>query len=79
MRCVTCMRIRKESGKVGYLLPVCHTPSVSLSLPPSLSEVFRAFALPSAGALPFFQSVLCDSKGLPEANSTDMPQYPNAL
>lgn len=49
-------------------------PSLSLS-----SAVFQAFALPSAGALPFLQSAICDFGGQPVTNYTDMPVYHNAL
>ena len=52
--------------------------SLSPFLLPSLPlpvAVFRAFALPSAGPLPFLQSVLCDFSGLPEDTPSDMPYY----
>ena len=35
--------------------------------------------LPSAGFLPFMQTVMCDLSAKPSANySTDMPIFPNA-
>ncbi|CAI8038033.1 hypothetical protein GBAR_LOCUS21211 [Geodia barretti] len=40
--------------------------------------VFKAFALPSAGALPFLQSAICDFRGQPTTNYSDMPVYHNA-
>ena len=52
-------------------------PSLSLSL--SLTaEVYRANALPSAGAMPFIQTIMCDLNGGRDEYKTDMPLYPNA-
>ena len=44
-----------------------------------LIELFRPMGLPSAGFLPFMQTMMCDLSGKPSANySTDMPIFPNA-
>ena len=44
----------------------------------NFSEIYRANALPSAGAMPFLQTVLCDLNGGRDPYQTDMPVYPNA-
>lgn len=49
--------------------------SPTFSFPPA---IYRANALPSAGVLPFMQTMMCDLSGGREKFLTDMPQYPNA-
>lgn len=43
-----------------------------------VDEVYRANALPSSGALPFLQTLMCDLDGGPDPYLTDLPLYPNA-
>ena len=43
-----------------------------------IAEIYRANALPSAGAMPFLQTVMCDLNGGSDDYKTDMPLYPNA-
>ena len=42
------------------------------------AAVYRANALPSAGPLPFMQTLMCDLAGGKTDDVRDMPHYPNA-
>ena len=57
------------------LVPSLFSLFLSLSLS---AEIYRANALPSAGAMTFIQTIMCDLNGDRDAYKTDMPLYPNA-
>ena len=42
------------------------------------TELYRPMGLPSAGLLPFTQTIVCDLSGGNSSYSTDMPFFPNA-
>ena len=51
---------------------------LSLPLSLSLSELYRPMGLPSAGLLPFAQTLICDLSTTNSSYSADMPVFPNA-
>lgn len=56
---------------ISYTIIMCQVSS-------SLAK-YRAFALPSAGTLPFMQSLFCDfGTGKDTGPYFDMPTFPNA-
>ena len=56
----------------------CPRRDTSSYLCHSAAAIYRANALPSAGSLPFMQTLMCDLGGGSTDDVSDMPQYRNA-
>ena len=74
---------REYDTRLTSLIGITFLPRISLPPPPvsfgaMSAALYRAIALPSAGVLPFMQSVVCDLNGGRSDFASDMPYFPNA-